>query len=59
MSLENYENSMVSKKLLYQIFFCAIIMSIRQLINNSIIHNQLHENNFASITGAKLFAVFL
>ena len=48
-----------SPKLLYKIFSCAIIISIRQLIDNLIIPNQLHADNFDPITGAKLFAVCL
>ena len=48
-----------SPTLLYKILLCVIIISIRQLIKNLIIPNQLHADNFAPVTETKLLAVFL
>ena len=48
-----------SLKLLYKIFLCAIIISNIQIIDNLIILNQLHADNFVLITGLELFTVFL
>ena len=40
--------------LLYKIFVFAIIISINsQLIDNLIIHNHLHVDNFVTVTGPK------
>ena len=48
-----------SQIIIQNIFICLIIISIRKLIDNSIIPNQLHAENFTPVAGAKLFAVFL
>ena len=40
-------------------FWYAIIISIKKLIDNLFIPNQLHADKFDPLTGAKLLNVFL